>query len=160
MSFLDRVERVELEAAQARLIADLIAETGQPFQRPQKLVADYKSVRGLPTVGPRGNVARAVAGVQAIDQAERSRIASARQRSGSSARVATTNDLLNRAGNRCYLCGCRITIMDLHLEHVIPLALGGTDTDENLSVACGPCNMRKGSRFVAHMVATRKPIFL
>ena len=35
---------------------------------------------------------------------------------------------------------------DLHVDHVIPSSKGGTDSDENLVCACGPCNVSKGGR--------------
>jgi 5-methylcytosine-specific restriction endonuclease McrA len=39
-------------------------------------------------------------------------------------------------------CGDRV----LELDHVVPLALGGLDTEENLQALCRPCNRRKAAR--------------
>lgn len=47
-----------------------------------------------------------------------------------------------RDGGRCTECG---TDFDLQYDHVIPVALGGATTAENLQLLCGPCNRRKGA---------------
>ncbi len=46
----------------------------------------------------------------------------------------------------CYLCGCICTSENVTLDHVIPLARGGSHTADNLRVACHSCNCRKGVR--------------
>jgi len=33
-----------------------------------------------------------------------------------------------------------------HLEHIIPLALGGTDDESNRALACASCNLAKSNR--------------
>ncbi|HEU4656635.1 MAG TPA: HNH endonuclease signature motif containing protein [Capillimicrobium sp.] len=47
-----------------------------------------------------------------------------------------------RDGGRCVSCGGDF---DLQYDHVIPVALGGASTVENLQVLCAPCNRRKGA---------------
>lgn len=47
-----------------------------------------------------------------------------------------------RDGGRCVECS---TDFDLQYDHVIPVALGGATTVENLQLLCGPCNRRKGA---------------
>ena len=45
-------------------------------------------------------------------------------------------------GGRCWMCGAPATAMD----HVIPLAGGGSDWPSNQRPACGFCNSSKGDR--------------
>ena len=48
----------------------------------------------------------------------------------------------DRDGGACVQCGERF---ELQFDHVIPVALGGATTAENLQVLCGPCNRTKGA---------------
>ena len=53
--------------------------------------------------------------------------------------------ILKRDGYCCQQCG-----QDngkLHVDHIIPRRLGGTDNDQNLQVLCQKCNLSKGGRF-------------
>ena len=47
-------------------------------------------------------------------------------------------------GNRCYLCGK--VLKKYHIDHFIPLALGGTNDPGNLRLACPKCNQSKGAK--------------
>lgn len=144
------ISRRQLAEEQAKLLADLALETGLDLKRPKKPTADYASARGVPIAGPRSGIHRAVAGAGAATAADRSR----------RDHTASGNEVLNRTGNRCYLCSERVTIFDFHLDHVIPLSRGGTDDPANLLAACGACNLRKGTRYVAFNVSTRKAVFV
>jgi 5-methylcytosine-specific restriction endonuclease McrA len=50
--------------------------------------------------------------------------------------------VFERDGGRCVDCGSRF---ELQYDHVIPVALGGAGTVENLQVLCAPCNRAKGA---------------
>lgn len=51
-----------------------------------------------------------------------------------------------RDGHRCQYCGASGRLRELNLDHVVPLAHGGTTSWENVVCCCVPCNRRKGSR--------------
>lgn len=47
-----------------------------------------------------------------------------------------------RDGGRCNQCGATF---DLQYDHVLPVALGGATTLENLQLLCGTCNRAKSA---------------
>jgi 5-methylcytosine-specific restriction endonuclease McrA len=50
----------------------------------------------------------------------------------------------------CYLCGTPLWQgVNLTLDHVLPVALGGLHCADNLRPACLPCNRRKGARVLS-----------
>ena len=61
---------------------------------------------------------------------------------------------LDRQGGRCAFCKrveCRIKSQvdgraKFHIDHIVPLARGGTHTADNIQVLCYQCNTQKGSK--------------
>jgi 5-methylcytosine-specific restriction protein A len=53
--------------------------------------------------------------------------------------------ILARDGHCCQSCG--ETDGKMHIDHIVPKRLGGSDLEENLQVLCQFCNLRKGGRF-------------
>ena len=49
------------------------------------------------------------------------------------------------AHGKCELCGRKILLEDMTVDHVNPLSLGGKDDVENLACTCFSCNMLKGN---------------
>jgi hypothetical protein len=64
--------------------------------------------------------------------------------------------ILKRDGWRCYICGCT-TPKKLRgtkqpnapeVDHVVPLARGGTHTEQNVRCICRSCNIKKGAKLL------------
>ncbi len=54
-------------------------------------------------------------------------------------------EVFKRDGFVCSYCGQRPPDVELHVDHVVPVASGGTDTLMNLVTACSDCNFGKGA---------------
>lgn len=54
-------------------------------------------------------------------------------------------EVLRRDGFKCRYCGTTAAENELRVDHVTPVALGGTDDPANLVAACNPCNTGKSS---------------
>lgn len=54
-------------------------------------------------------------------------------------------DILRRCNFACYYCGvpAAMGVKQLHIDHVIPVSLGGTNDPWNLVAACWDCNAGK-----------------
>jgi 5-methylcytosine-specific restriction endonuclease McrA len=60
----------------------------------------------------------------------------------------TAADILaqcNRQKGRCYWCQKKVGD-DYHVDHVVPICLGGSNGPENLVVSCAACNRKKGGK--------------
>ena len=68
-----------------------------------------------------------------------------------------------RAGDRCEYCQLHqidSPFVTLHVEHIIPKKHGGEDDFDNLFLACGDWNLRKGSNLAGIDPVTGKLIAL
>lgn len=54
-------------------------------------------------------------------------------------------EIFKRDGFRCRYCGRTSDEAKLHVDHVDPVALGGSDDDANLVTACSDCNLGKAA---------------
>ena len=57
----------------------------------------------------------------------------------------TRFEVLKRDNHTCRYCGASAPDVKLHVDHVTPSALGGTDDPSNLVTACVDCNLGKAS---------------
>lgn len=51
-----------------------------------------------------------------------------------------------RDGFRCQYCGASPPAVVLHVDHVVAVANGGSNADDNLVTACSNCNHGKGTK--------------
>jgi 5-methylcytosine-specific restriction endonuclease McrA len=58
----------------------------------------------------------------------------------------TRFEILKRDNHTCRYCGARAPGVELHIDHVEPVARGGRNDMENLATACSTCNAGKGAR--------------
>lgn len=55
--------------------------------------------------------------------------------------------ILISQGNRCAEPTCRVDLSNgYHVDHIMPLKLGGSNGPENLQCLCATCNLRKSSK--------------
>ena len=59
--------------------------------------------------------------------------------------------LLEKWGRKCAYCGAEN--VPLEIDHIHPRSKGGSDRVSNLTLACRPCNQRKGNLPVEHFLA-------
>jgi hypothetical protein len=57
----------------------------------------------------------------------------------------TRFEILRRDKHTCQYCGEKAPDVTLHIDHVVPVALGGDDKPGNLVAACRDCNSGKAS---------------
>jgi hypothetical protein len=54
--------------------------------------------------------------------------------------------ILERDGHKCRYCGRALGLDECVIDHVMPIAQGGREDDDNLVTACTLCNSHKGAR--------------
>jgi len=55
-------------------------------------------------------------------------------------------NIMARDAFQCQYCGVKPARAELNLDHVVPRALGGRSTWDNIVTSCVACNRRKGGR--------------
>jgi len=61
--------------------------------------------------------------------------------------------ILARDAGICGYCGADAK----HVDHIIPVAAGGTDSPENLTAACARCNQLKSDKTITDFSKARTP---
>jgi 5-methylcytosine-specific restriction endonuclease McrA len=56
--------------------------------------------------------------------------------------------VVERAQNRCEYCGLAQASQEaaFHVDHAVPVSVGGPTRLDNLALACVSCSLRKGAR--------------
>lgn len=54
--------------------------------------------------------------------------------------------LMQAQRGACPCCRADLSTTGHHLDHIMPLALGGTNTDDNVQLLCPPCNLSKHAK--------------
>jgi len=54
--------------------------------------------------------------------------------------------LLLEQNDTCPYCFRELSETGFHIDHYMPLALGGKNVDDNVQLTCPTCNMRKGKK--------------
>ena len=70
------------------------------------------------------------------------------RRAGNTAIPYKRSEVIAKHGMWCYLCETVIPKNELVLDHVVPIAKGGSDTFDNVRPAHNQCNLKKGNRLV------------
>ena len=65
-----------------------------------------------------------------------------------------------KCGGKCTYCGVKVAINSrkkLHFDHIKPLAKGGTNSLDNLTISCYSCNSSKGAKLKDEWIRENAP---
>lgn len=88
---------------------------------------------------------------RAVKHAERARY---RQAGGTFTRADLWSLYVEQDGC-CFYCGHAFGVSGYHVEHRTPIVRGGTNSPENLALACPSCNLAKGRKTDDEFIAAR-----
>lgn len=71
--------------------------------------------------------------------------ANRRRREGAKLPASVARDLFRLQKGKCAICRCKLP-KGYHLDHIEPLARGGTNDRHNVQLLCPTCNTRKGAK--------------
>ena len=54
--------------------------------------------------------------------------------------------LFEKQNGLCVYCGADLTKVTVHIDHIMPIALQGTNTDDNVQLTCAKCNYKKHAK--------------
>lgn len=60
--------------------------------------------------------------------------------------VSDLAEILTSQGSRCAYCRADLRKIKKHVDHIVPLARGGSNWRTNLQFLCAPCNQTKNSK--------------
>ena len=76
--------------------------------------------------------------------------------SGGSYTATDVQELLREQGGRCVYCPTEFIGRSYHVDHILPLVLGGGNDRSNIQILCPTCNLSKGSQHPDVFVLSRK----
>ena len=60
------------------------------------------------------------------------------------------NSIFERCEGKCAYCAGQLLYNDpWHIDHIVPLAKGGSNDESNLTLACALCNVKKRDKLIA-----------
>jgi 5-methylcytosine-specific restriction endonuclease McrA len=124
---------------------------GGPLSEVETRLAGHEEVRGLRAPASWGSPPnkREVRNVyvRRDDPNKRERVAELRRRFGGREPIGrrVRFRVLERCNFACSYCGRRPPEVELVIDHVDPVVLGGSSDEENLTAACRDCNAGKGA---------------
>ena len=86
-----------------------------------------------------------------LQQIENPEISGMEYQQGTLAGYETREYLLNKWGRECAYCGAKS--VPLQIEHIQPRSRGGSHRVSNLTLACQPCNQKKGAEEIKVFLA-------
>jgi endogenous inhibitor of DNA gyrase (YacG/DUF329 family) len=67
--------------------------------------------------------------------------------------VSRRKKIYERDNRQCYICHKQLTLLEVELDHLIPVAKNGHSGPENLAVSCRFCNRSRGARIGIEQLA-------
>lgn len=123
---------------------------GVPLDEVKQILEPYSAVGGTVMKGAtlwRLITAAAQLDADSIEQISRRWEQTKLRRYRTQVNISQRLRIIERDGSTCRYCGRKLPQRrQIVIDHVIPWSLGGRNTDDNLVVACRPCNIKKGSR--------------
>lgn len=78
-----------------------------------------------------------------------------KRKNGGKLSAGLAERLFNLQRGKC-ACGCKQPLGDdYHLDHIMPLALGGLNTDDNIQLLRSTCNLQKSAKHPIEFMRTR-----
>lgn len=138
-------------AARTALTSAASQEKAASIRRARFASGELVGLRGDKNPRWRGgrDVERARARVRAYKRENpdmvRAWAANRRSKGGERLRGSYVKELLFLQKGRCAACENKVGRL-FHLDHINPVALGGTGEKTNFQILCAPCNLKKGAK--------------
>lgn len=72
----------------------------------------------------------------------------------------TRMGLYKKSNGRCAICGKKLSIEEMTVDHIKPVAAGGNNDMENLQCCCKTCNFIKGNLLQGEFYSAMSRIFM